>query len=98
MSVVSNVILSFDAREGEEARLNEVNAYLGEGHTHFQGLEDYAGSKFLERPTFVGAFNYLGVERFIAHIREVKWQYPENVQLFICDQEDIVYIERLHSA
>ena len=95
MSYVTNVILSFSILENEEACLKEVNIYFPAQELPFKKLQDYAGSKFLEQPTFIGAFNYLGTEEFIEHVRKVHWKFPKLVQLFICDQEDEQYMERL---
>lgn len=95
MSYVTNVILCYSFLEDEEARLADVNAYFGERPIRFKELTDYAGSKNLERVVLVGAFNYLGVEPFVEHVRNVKWEEPQRVQLFICDQNEELFTERL---
>lgn len=48
----------------------------------------YGGTKALEKPLYVAAFNYLDVEGLIKHVRTmVKWEHPECVQLMLCEQE-----------
>lgn len=107
MSSVTNVVLSFGILENRDARLREVNDYFDLTLLHPLGCVErgffspsprsYAGgSKVLEHPTFIGAFNYLGPEDFVAHVKKVHWEYPENVQLFLCAQDEERYTERLH--
>ena len=47
----------------------------------------YGGTKMLETPLYVGAFNHLDLEGLIEHMKEVKWEEPENVQLIVKLQE-----------
>ena len=100
MSYVANVILSFSICEDEGPRMAEVNSFfVREGQERLNGFNRYpdpdcclGGSKRLERPSFVAAFNYLPTKQFIEHVRNaVHWEFPEQVQLFICGQDDERY-------
>lgn len=111
MSLVTNVILSFDSLEDEAARLADVNAVLARdkslgGSPRFaapvgmKGPRDeddpsdcdcLAGSKYLERPTYVGAFNFLQIQEFKIGIEAIRWEHPKNVQVLVCEQESSRY-------
>jgi hypothetical protein len=100
MSYVSNVILSFSIGEGDSERdhadvIERVNEYFArESKNGFRIPEHndwYGGSKTLERPTFIGAFNYIGLDDFLDHLRTLPWKEPESVQVIICDQHDDEY-------
>jgi hypothetical protein len=102
MSEVTNLVLSlgiFDAHGAEKydehgTKMAEVNRFF----EPVQGLTDvdssslprgwYGGSKMLEANLYVGAFNHLDLCRFITHLRSIKWEMPEQVQLFVKEQED----------
>jgi hypothetical protein len=47
----------------------------------------YAGSKMLECQIYPGAFNHLELSDLIRAIREVDWDDPGSVQLFVEEQE-----------
>lgn len=99
MSVVTNVILSLGImNEGPvddpRADVAAINAYFGDA-TGLVSLDDpdlprgwYGGSKMLEQPLYVGAFNYLDLDALVAHIRGLTFREPENVQLIVCEQDD----------
>lgn len=94
MSVVTNIILSFCASESEgfddQDVVDRVNAFFippSKGFVNPQEHDWYGGNKFLERPTFVAAFNYLDIQGLIDHIKTLPWKYPDIVQIMICDQE-----------
>ena len=95
MSLVSNCILTFKILEDAESRMEEVSRFF-ESERSFVSIHDeklprkwYGGSKFMERPLYLGAFNYLNVHKFLDHLKlKVKWRYPEEVQLIIKQQDD----------
>jgi len=79
--------------EHEEERIGEVNE--GINQRPFISVDSeklppgwYGGSKMLETPLYVGAFNYFQEEQFIEHLRKIKWAEPECVQLIIKRQND----------
>jgi hypothetical protein len=105
MSLVTNVILSFSILENASLRLDEVNKYFddraqGMWERLFELPDDaYSGTKSLERPTCVGAFNYLNLwQGFLPHVANVNWDHPENVQVFVCDQDENSYTDRFPDA
>ncbi|MFT3825135.1 MAG: hypothetical protein QM731_14525 [Chitinophagaceae bacterium] len=99
MSRVTNMIFSFSISEDEEERIKEVNAYQYRGlqmnliSADFNKDTEnrtvwYGGSKFLETPLYVGAFNYFDLEPFIEHFKTIKWEEPEYVQVIVKEQEE----------
>jgi hypothetical protein len=95
MSYVTNTILAFSIIEDVRSRFEEVNTFFtdrsGFMWTWHSDEEWTGGSKHLEHPTFVAAFNHLDFDGLIVHLRSVKWEEPENVQLIICGQDDDRY-------
>lgn len=107
MSHVDNVILSFsileDSIESEREAdrwpiMDQVNEWLRE-HVSGQSFkpelssfhEAYGGRKVLETPLFVAAFNYLPEEDFLAFLKTLPWQYPEEVQFIVKRQHDELF-------
>lgn len=90
MSVVTNVLLSFDILENEAEVVDEINGWLSSHHQgYFKDLtEACGGSKAMEIPVYGAAFNYLDVKALLAFIRTLKFKEPQNVQLFVCQQEE----------
>ena len=64
--------------------MQEVNQFFaGErGFADEPKGECLGGTKALERPTFVGAFNHLDFEAFLEHLKTVHWLLPQEVQVF----------------
>jgi len=100
MSFVTNLILSFSILEDESSRVSEINLYENNGRGFELATADfereknpssnkawYGGTKFLETPLYIGAYNGLDVEGLIKHLKIVNWEYPESVQLFLKEQE-----------
>lgn len=102
MSEVTNLIISFSIEEDEKSRINEVNTFFNNGRgfkiisadfergTNWLGKENrkrwYGGSKMLETPLYIGAFNHLDLEGLILHMKMIDWKEPENVQLILKEQ------------
>lgn len=90
MSVVSNCIFSFSSYE-DDGIISEVNSYLLDaGRGEFVSVKAgnthkiwYGGTKVLETPLFIAAFNWLDEEGFIEHLKTIDWYDPESVQLII---------------
>lgn len=112
MSQVTNLILSFSVGEKEEVMIKEVNSFLSFGKEinlvsmDFQGdakFRWYGGSKFLEANLYVGAFNNFDLEGFFNHLKKIKWDEPELVQLILKEEFDdrfkiidLNYIDKEH--
>ena len=99
MSIVTNLILTFSISEDEDSCMSEVNNYEYRGlkmnlvSVDFDKDIDnrkawYGGTKFMETPIFLGAFNHLDIEDFKRYLRKVNWEFPELVQLIVKEQED----------
>ena len=100
MSYVTNVILHTSLMEwggwSSHSLLPRVNAFFEEsGGGGLVAVDDpalptgwYGGNKFLEAQLYLGAFNYLILEEFIAHLRSLPWEAPESVQLIIKEEND----------
>lgn len=95
MSHVDNCILAFDICEDEETKIEEVNIFFNGKCKPFISCEDpslnvgwYGGSKALETPLYIAAFNCLEEDKFIIHLQNIEWKFPENVQLIIQRQDE----------
>lgn len=102
MSEVTNLIISFSVGEDEISRIGKVNTFFNNGRefniisADFERAKDwlgiekrekwYGGSKMLETPLYVGAFNSLDLEGLLEHMKALDWNEPENVQLIVKDQ------------
>lgn len=91
MSLVTNCILSFSNLE-EKERIKEVNSFFDckpliscNDESLLRGW--YGGTKLLETPIYIGSFNYLCKYDFFNHITAVDWEYPEDVQLMLKEQD-----------
>lgn len=99
MSHVDNVLLSFSILEDAPARMGEVNEWLSECGTNpgMFGLEladveqAYGGYKRLEAVVYAAAFNYLPEDDFLAALKRVGWEYPDEVQILIRRQHDPLF-------
>lgn len=99
MSHVSNVILSFSILEDEKRVMREVNDYLEkEENQRFESADFkvggkfwYGGHKVLETPLWLGAFNYLHIGSLLKFMRGVQWEYPDEVQLIVKDQDSDLF-------
>lgn len=92
MSLVTNCILSFCGAE-EYERIEEVNSFFD--CKPLTSCDDeslprgwYGGTKMLETSIYIGAFNYLLRYDFLNHISTIGWEFPEDVQLLLQEQDD----------
>lgn len=98
MSLVDNCILSFSICEDDE-KIIEVNSFFNvelqkpfvDVDANFLPTGWYGGSKMLETPLFIAAFNYFPESEFINHLKTLNWKYPEDVQLIIKRQDDSIF-------
>lgn len=95
MSRVTNVILTAacaeDIDDNDHANAMEsVNQWLAEkNYGEFARVDGNAGgTKAMEAFVFLGAFNYLDLVAFLAVVGAAPWQQPENVRVFVKQQED----------
>lgn len=98
MSVVTNIILSFSIMENEISDIEDsytnmvlINNWLRK-HDHGAFGEDATiasgGEKHLETPVYLAAFNFFDLDEFLAFLRTLPWEEPENVQVFVQGQEE----------
>lgn len=99
MSNVTNVILHVSILEEERddepiAPIGELNRCLEKLHTSFTQVDQYAGGgKVFEATVFMAAFNHVSTEKIVQLVQSQSWQYPDEVQLFIMEQEDDGFVE-----
>lgn len=71
------MVSSFHGNDTHEGRTDCVNCS--------------GGSKALETPLAIGAFNYFNLGGYLNFLRKLPWKRPESVQLILKDQEDDVF-------
>jgi hypothetical protein len=95
MSNVTSCLLCFSLLD--DGKIKEINTFFdlpGYKQKPFVDVDDleekgwYGGSKMLETPIALGAFNYLDVGALCEHIRSLQFKEPENVQLIFKGQDD----------
>jgi len=47
----------------------------------------YGGTKMLQTPILVGAFNYFRLDDFLSHVAALPWRFPEAVVLVVKQEE-----------
>jgi hypothetical protein len=96
MSVVTNVVLCLDGAYGEDELLvAEVDRFCEFDRTralvsiHDETLPScwYGGTKGFEANLYVGAFNHLDLDAFVAYLRALPWR-SRPVQLILHEQEE----------
>jgi len=92
VSVVTNIV--FKTSVGDKHRIAKLNAAFQEG-AKLVSCDDeslprgwYAGNKMLECEICPGAFNDLNLADLVRAIREMDWDDPNSVQLFVQEQEE----------
>lgn len=94
MSYVTNVILKLPVLEAE--KINQINSFFPAHHGFLRGIEEICGgTKVFEQPVYLAAFNYFDLDGFIAHVKSIHWDSPEEIQIFVCGQNDEVFTEVL---
>jgi hypothetical protein len=95
VSYVTNVILHIGILDDAKTRLQEVNHFFEEGLRPLISVDDptlprgwYGGDKMLECKISIGAFNYLYLDGLITHLKTIKWEEPESLQLLVKDGRD----------
>ena len=102
MSVVTNVILTFSLMDQVEGRppglaLEHVNRWLAaNGHSPMRVVDQHAGGeKSVEAVVAMGAFNHLRLGQFFVAVRAAPWEAPEDVRVFVQEQEDEHFSQRM---
>ena len=93
MSVVTNVILILDNESREILHLNRWLKDNAQGVLALLPLGAEGGTKYMECDVYLGAFNFLDVEGFVAAFQAVEYDDPETVQLFVRRQESDRFVE-----
>ena len=99
MSIVTNIIFSFSKIEhsGDDTRdfvlMRQINKWLIKnsysGDSFGKAINAYAGGfRALECQVYVAAFNHFILDEFIEFVKSLHWVAPEDVQIFIQEQED----------
>lgn len=99
MSVVTNVVVSYDVLEGDDpSTLTEFRAWFepigglraisGGEHDWSNPASWWGGTKNPECELWGGAYNHLDHAAFWNHMNGVVWAYPDGVQVFLKDQDD----------
>lgn len=99
MSNVTNVILHISIAEEEREDkpippIFELNLCLEQLNTSFKQVDQHAGGgKAFEAVVFMAAFNNVLTQEIVGIVASRSWKYPEDVQLFIMEQEDDLFTE-----
>ena len=104
MSEVTNLIFTFSNSEDEERRIREVNLFNLNGNNLDLVSADflrgtnvfrknnrkswYGGSKFLETPLYIGAYNHFDLQGFIDYLKLIEWEEIDKVQIIVKEQND----------
>jgi len=96
VSVVTDVLLCFHCGEKENV-IDPINLWLGEKYNQeITRLDGYAtGSKYMQASVYGVAMNHLDNETFVKVVRGCPWLYPEYVQLFMKEEHENLFVDRL---
>lgn len=93
VSNVTNVILHVSILETERedepiAPIVGLNRCLKKLNTSFNQVDQYAGGgKVFEATVFMAAFNHTPTAEIVRLVESRSWQYPDEVQLFVMEQD-----------
>jgi len=95
MSWVTNILLSYNIVEKQigDHKSEHLNVKLineeYEAFGTFKEIGQYAGGKkHIETPLYAAAFNYFPIKEFMYFVFSLNWECPDDVQIFIEDQEE----------
>lgn len=97
MSQVTSIILKLPW--DETSTIHDVNLYFDDAPLHKRGFVDCLvgdGDKVIQPAVWAGAFGSLDVESFLSWCRTIVWNNPEQVQIFICEEDEDNFRERFH--
>ena len=96
MSSVTNIILACSVLEKDDILNQEFKKLVYNG-TPFNIVSVnsdqlkkawYGGTKYLECNLYIGAYNYMDLEKLITDLKKIKWEDPDFVQLIVKLQDD----------
>lgn len=99
MSNVTNLILTISCSDDETEKIQQVNSFVYRGiqmnlvsADHNKNMQTrtswYGGTKFLEAGIYIGVFNHFPLTEFVDHLKQIKWESPEAVQVIYKGQDD----------
>lgn len=93
MSRVTNIIVTCNISDRGARHLNEVIS--GICLPTLREVSRYAhGSKEVEADIWIAAYNYLDLDQFMSIVSICDWESPEDVRVFVQDQDDNHFSER----
>lgn len=88
MSTVTNMILATMVDDASSFREDE-GPLATLVHPGFVQVDQHAGgNKAMECDVFMAAVNGLDLDEVLEKLRKVPWAFPEEVQLFVKEQDD----------
>lgn len=93
MSRITDIMITTFIDESVFDNVKLLNEYLKEkGHGQFNLVSDHAGGrKVMTTYIFLLSESSLWVEKFVEFFNTLKWETPEEVELFIKEQEDEIF-------
>ncbi len=91
MSNVTDVILTSSLGIGHGVSLDDINRCFDAGEALYQvDKPGDAPGKRIQADIFIGAFNYMDLDAFVAHLRSLPWdEYDrDQVRLFVQKEHD----------
>ncbi len=100
MSVVTSIILTTSLSEEDGLycpAVEELNEWMrANRYGEFKRVDGYAGgNKAVQAVVFMGAFNYLNMDKFAEVFRRVNWEDLDSVKLFVQYEEETCFSELL---
>jgi hypothetical protein len=87
MSSVTNVIVSLICYGDTVGCWKHVNTFFTEG-SGLVPFHDAGGNKGFEADIAIGAFNFLDMQGFIAHLESLEWRRPMSFQIIYRTQDE----------
>jgi len=100
MSVVTNLILLFSKSEDCTIIEQQLAEFKYSNNIIFQiaSIENdklpkgwYGGSKYMEANIYLGAFNHFNTNDFINHLKSIKWENPQDVQIIVKEENEFKF-------
>jgi hypothetical protein len=100
MSIVTNIILTCSSGENTSEISSQLAGFTYNLNIPFNivCVDDkklpkgwYGGTKYIEGEIFIGAYNHLNLDEFVAFMKTVQWESPQNVRLFVKEQNDLTF-------
>lgn len=97
MSQVTNIIILLSSSENETEVIHNLSKfeYKRDNFFFIKSIKDktlpkdwYGGSKRFEASALIGAYNFLNIVDLIQYMKNMKWEYIEDVQILYKEQEE----------